>query len=83
MCVLSYLSGNPKDGGILPRALDVLFNSIQGKQWDDVSLKPKMFSDVYKLTPKQMEVEERIKESVMKMASEEVEFHTPAFAFYF
>ncbi|VDH94739.1 kinesin family member 20 [Mytilus galloprovincialis] len=39
------IQGKPKDAGILPRALDVLFNSINGKQWPNNNLKPKMFMD--------------------------------------
>ncbi|XP_025078007.1 kinesin-like protein KIF20B isoform X3 [Pomacea canaliculata] len=65
------IQGNPKDAGVLPRGLDVLFNSINGKQWPSMDLKPRMFNDVVKLTPEEEEKERKIKELVMKMNSSE------------
>lgn len=65
-------TGKPKDAGILPRALDVIFNSINGKQWPNNRLKPKMFMDVMKLSTDQAEEDLKIKERTMKMVTFEV-----------
>ena len=63
------IQGKPKDAGILPRALDVLFNSINGKQWPNNILKPKMFMDVTRLSEEQSAEEAKIKERTLKMVS--------------
>ncbi|EDO32132.1 predicted protein, partial [Nematostella vectensis] len=34
------IQGTAKDGGVLPRTLDVLFNSIQGREYNRMDLKP-------------------------------------------
>ncbi|XP_046579604.1 LOW QUALITY PROTEIN: kinesin-like protein KIF20B [Haliotis rubra] len=65
------IQGKPHDAGLLPRALDVLFNSISGKQWPGMDLKPKMFTDVRKLTPEEEEKERRIKEKTLSMSSDD------------
>ena len=67
-CVLHF-TGEPRDGGLLPRALDVVFNSISERQMSDVSLKPNMFCDVMRLTPRQAEAEHQATEAVLKMAT--------------
>ncbi|XP_052081873.1 kinesin-like protein KIF20B isoform X2 [Mytilus californianus] len=63
------IQGKPKDAGILPRALDVLFNSINGKQWPNNNLKPKMFMDVTRLSSDQAAQEIKIKERTLKMVT--------------
>lgn len=67
-----HFVGEPKDGGILPRTLDVLFNSISGSQLEGMKIKPKMFCDVTKLNAEQEEKEKQTKEQIMKMANDEV-----------
>ncbi|XP_052285989.1 kinesin-like protein KIF20B isoform X2 [Dreissena polymorpha] len=62
------IQGNPKDAGILPRALDVLFNSIHGKQWNGMDLKPQMFTEVVRLSPEQEQHEKRMKEATLKLS---------------
>ena len=64
--------GNPKDAGILPRALDVLFNSIHGRQWEPMNLKPKLFLGVQKLTEDEELRERKIKEKVLKLSLDDV-----------
>ncbi len=66
------IQGSPNDGGILPRSLDVVFNSISGQQWDSAIFKPVMFCNVSKLTPAEMAAEDKLKDKVMKMATDEV-----------
>ena len=50
----------------------MLFNSISGKQMEDMSLKPKMFCDVARLTDSEMEKEVLLKENTLKLATVEV-----------
>jgi hypothetical protein len=69
---LVYFTGEPRDAGILPRALDVLFNSINGKQQSGYDLKPTMFMDVVKLTKEEAEDERKVKGKTLKLSSDEV-----------
>jgi len=64
--------GNPKDAGVLPRALDVLFNSIQNRQWDGMNLKPKMFMDVTRLSADQELEERKTKDRILKLSCDDV-----------
>ncbi|XP_071793006.1 uncharacterized protein [Asterias amurensis] len=63
------IQGAPQDGGILPRSLDVIFNSIEGKHYTSMQLKPRYFCDVTKLTERQLHKEEDIRDSVLSMAA--------------
>ncbi|XP_064631410.1 kinesin-like protein KIF20B isoform X2 [Lineus longissimus] len=63
--------GKPNDSGILPRSLDVVFNSIEGKQWGSMSLKPHMFCDVITLSETQQEIEQKVKDKVFRLSIEE------------
>lgn len=65
-------AGEPRDAGILPRALDVLFNSINNKQVSGYDLKPKMFMDVVKLNKEEADEEKRLKEKTLKLSNDEV-----------
>lgn len=65
-------AGEPRDAGILPRALDVLFNSINNKQVSGYDLKPKMFMDVVKLNKEEAEGEKRLKDKTLKLSNDEV-----------
>lgn len=65
-------AGEPRDAGILPRALDVLFNSISNKQVSGYDLKPKMFMDVVKLNKEEAEGEKRLKDNTLKLSNDEV-----------
>ena len=69
---ICWVSGEPKDAGVLPRALDVLFNSISGRQWNGMDLKPDLFMGVTRLTEEQELYEKKVKERVMKMSCDEV-----------
>ena len=75
--IISFLivAGNPKDAGILPRALDVLFNSIHGRQWEPMNLKPKLFLGVQKLSEDEELRERKIKEKVLKLSLDDVRFY--------
>lgn len=65
-------AGEPRDAGILPRALDVLFNSINNKQVSGYDLKPKMFMDVVKLNKEEADEEKRLKDKTLKLSNDEV-----------
>ena len=58
------IQGNPKNSGILPRTLDVLFNSIKGQQYEQLNLKPVMYQDVKKLNKEELHFEELLKKAV-------------------
>ncbi|KAL3861886.1 hypothetical protein ACJMK2_007900 [Sinanodonta woodiana] len=65
------IQGNPSDAGVLPRALDVLFNSISGKQWGHMNLKPTMFTDVIRLTEDEELREKKLKEKILRLSHED------------
>ena len=56
----------------MPRCLDVIFNSISGKQVPDNSLKPLMFTDVTKLSSEEMAAEKKIKLKTLRMSVDDV-----------
>ncbi|XP_055887228.1 kinesin-like protein KIF20B [Biomphalaria glabrata] len=65
------IQGKPQDAGVLPRCLDVIFNSINGKQIPSMTLKPKMFTDVVRLSPEEIVLEKRIKEKTLRLSVSE------------
>ena len=65
---LYELPGSPQDGGILPRALDVVFNSVEGRHFNGMRLKPRFFCEVVRLTDRQVTKEEEVKKKVLSMA---------------
>ncbi|XP_063309088.1 kinesin-like protein KIF20A [Pelobates fuscus] len=65
------VQGNPKDGGILPRALDVLFSYVCGRQYPKMNLKPYLGNDVMKLDPAQLKQEEAMKNALLSSAKED------------
>jgi len=63
----TFSVGEPKDGGLLPRSLDVVFNSVHNRLYSRMDLKPNMHSDVQRLTLEQEQAEVALKESILKM----------------
>lgn len=51
-------SGSSKDGGILPRSLAVIFNSVGERLYQAMDLKPSLSSEVTWLDSKQVHQEE-------------------------
>ncbi|CAJ0968882.1 unnamed protein product [Ranitomeya imitator] len=43
------IQGTPKDGGILPRSLDVVFDHMKGRHYEKMNLKPYLGNDVMML----------------------------------
>ncbi|XP_069816132.1 kinesin-like protein KIF20A isoform X1 [Dendropsophus ebraccatus] len=65
------IQGTPKDGGILPRSLDVVFDHIRGRQYVKMNLKPYLGNDVMKLDPAQVKQEESMKASLFSSLKED------------
>ncbi|XP_033106729.1 kinesin-like protein KIF20A [Anneissia japonica] len=62
------IQGNAQDGGILPRSLDVIFNSTKGRLYPGMQMKPKLFADVIMLNETQLKAEEDKKAAVLRLA---------------
>ncbi|XP_040210160.1 kinesin-like protein KIF20A isoform X2 [Rana temporaria] len=65
------IQGTPKDGGILPRSLDVIFGHIRGHQYTKMNLKPYLGNDVMKLDPAQVKQEETTKAAFLSSLKED------------
>lgn len=66
------VTGTPSDPGILPRSLDVIFNSIDQQQISRVSVKPKHFSEVTYLSKEEVTEMATCKENILNMASVQI-----------
>ncbi|NWT82751.1 KI20B protein, partial [Lanius ludovicianus] len=62
--------GTEDDVGILPRTMDMLFKSIQGKLYTAMDLKPYRCRDYIKLTENQVREETAIKSSLLRLIKE-------------
>ncbi|XP_013781294.1 kinesin-like protein KIF20B [Limulus polyphemus] len=60
------MQGTPQEPGVIPRALDTLFNSIKGRQIQGIPFKPRFFCEVVRLTPKEEKQEISHKENILK-----------------
>ncbi|XP_065255706.1 kinesin-like protein KIF20A [Emys orbicularis] len=67
------IQGSPKDGGILPRSLDMIFHHIRGRQYLKMNLKPYLSNDVKKLDVTQVKQEEIIKAAALASLKEDME----------
>nr|XP_055157584.1 kinesin-like protein KIF20A isoform X1 [Nyctereutes procyonoides] len=70
------IQGTIKDGGILPRSLALIFNSLQGQLHPTPDLKPILFNEVIWLDSKQMRQEEMKKLSLLNGGLQEEELST-------
>lgn len=66
----SSVAGTPTDAGILPRTLDVIFNTIGEHQYPKNDLKPRYFCSVMRLDEKDIQKEEERKENIFKIGFE-------------
>ena len=66
------IQGTPEDGGVLPRSLDVLFDSIEGKHYHRMNLKPKFCTDVTILTDDEERREINYKSTLLSSLDKEV-----------
>ncbi|XP_066047325.1 kinesin-like protein KIF20B isoform X2 [Chamaea fasciata] len=62
--------GTEEDVGILPRTMDMLFKSIQGKLYTAMDLKPYRCRDYIKLTENQVREETAVKNSLLRLIKE-------------
>nr|XP_013802108.1 PREDICTED: kinesin-like protein KIF20B [Apteryx mantelli mantelli] len=62
--------GTEDDVGILPRTMDMLFKSIQGKLYTAMDLKPHRCRDYIKLTKDQVKEETSIKNAILRLTKE-------------
>ena len=58
------IQGTVKDGGILPRSLDIIFNSISGKKYVTPDLKPSLFQGIAQLDAAQVKKEEQLRRAI-------------------
>jgi hypothetical protein len=64
--------GTEANPGLVPRALDVVFNSVKHRLCRDASVKPRFYCDATQLSARELIEEMKIKHAVMKAAAEEV-----------
>ncbi|NXL17732.1 KI20A protein, partial [Setophaga kirtlandii] len=64
------IQGTPKDLGILPRSLDVIFNHIRGRHYLKMNFKPYLSNDVKKLEDEQVKQEEALKTAILASLKE-------------
>ncbi|XP_035186597.1 kinesin-like protein KIF20B isoform X4 [Oxyura jamaicensis] len=62
--------GTEDDVGVLPRTMDMLFKSIQGRLYKGMDLKPHRCRDYVKLTKDQVKEETAIKNSILRLTKE-------------
>ncbi|KAK9403289.1 kinesin-like KIF20A [Crotalus adamanteus] len=67
------VQGCPKDGGILPRSLDMIFNHIKGRQYSKMNLKPCFSNLTKRLNDVQVKQEESMKAALLFSLKEETE----------
>ncbi|XP_054841858.1 kinesin-like protein KIF20A [Eublepharis macularius] len=65
--------GCPKDGGILPRALEMIFNHIRERQYQKMNLKPCFSNLIKRLDDLQSKREESIKAALLASLKEEAD----------
>uniref|UniRef100_A0ACB8FE11 Uncharacterized protein n=1 Tax=Sphaerodactylus townsendi TaxID=933632 RepID=A0ACB8FE11_9SAUR len=63
--------GCPKDGGILPRALEMIFNHVKGRQYQKMNFKPCFSNLIKRLDDMQTKREESIKAALLASLKEE------------
>ncbi|OCT70105.1 kinesin family member 20B S homeolog isoform X2 [Xenopus laevis] len=62
--------GTKDNEGILPRSMDMLFNSIQGRVYNKMDVKPHRCKDYVRLTKEQVKAEVALKNSVLRQIKE-------------
>ncbi|XP_034535111.1 kinesin-like protein KIF20A [Notolabrus celidotus] len=62
--------GPDHDSGLLPRSLSVIFNSIEGRLYGRMDLKPQRCRDFSRLTPDQQAAESSSKKNLLRLLKE-------------
>lgn len=63
------ISGPLRDQGIVPRSLEVIFNSVGDRQYDSADLKPQLYCEVKRLASKEMLSAEKFKTMIINSAA--------------
>ncbi|KAK4814489.1 hypothetical protein QYF61_020851 [Mycteria americana] len=71
------IQGSNKDGGILPRSLAVIFNSVGDRLYQAMDLKPSLSNEVIWLDSRQVRQEETKKQTMLQGGLWEEELLTP------
>ncbi|KFP74617.1 PREDICTED: kinesin-like protein KIF20A isoform X2 [Apaloderma vittatum] len=71
------IQGSNKDGGILPRSLAVIFNSVGDRLYQGMDLKPSLSNEVIWLDSWQVRQEETKKQTMLRGCLSEEELLTP------
>ncbi|OPJ87973.1 kinesin-like protein KIF20A [Patagioenas fasciata monilis] len=71
------IQGSHKDGGILPRSLAVIFNSVGDRLYQAMDLKPSLSNEVIWLDSRQVRQEETKKQTLLRGGLWEEELLTP------
>ncbi|PKU27352.1 kinesin-like protein kif20a [Limosa lapponica baueri] len=71
------IQGSNKDGGILPRSLAVIFNSVGDQLYQAMDLKPSFSNEVIWLDSRQVRQEEIKKQTMLRGGQWEEELLTP------
>ncbi|NXT41055.1 KI20A protein, partial [Pelecanoides urinatrix] len=71
------IQGSNKDGGILPRSLAVIFNSVGDRLYPAMDLKPSLSNEVIWLDSRQVRQEETKKQTMLRGGLWEEELQTP------
>ncbi|XP_074912382.1 kinesin-like protein KIF20A isoform X1 [Buteo buteo] len=71
------IQGSNKDGGILPRSLAVIFNSVGDRLYQAMDLKPSLSNEVIWLDSRQVRQEETKKQTMLRGGLWEEELLTP------
>ncbi|NWY57569.1 KI20A protein, partial [Chionis minor] len=71
------IQGSNKDGGILPRSLAVIFNSVGDRLYQAMDLKPSLSNEVIWLDSRQVRQEEAKKQTMLRGGQWEEELLTP------
>ncbi|NXN23308.1 KI20A protein, partial [Nycticryphes semicollaris] len=71
------IQGSNKDGGILPRSLAVIFNSVGDRLYQAMDLKPSFSNEVIWLDSRQVRQEEAKKQTMLRGGQWEEELLTP------
>lgn len=66
-------AGTPVQPGIIPRCLDVLFNTIKDQHKPDLKIKPIEFNNVMKLDDRTWIVEQELKQRILKHSVEKLQ----------
>jgi hypothetical protein len=67
MVLLVHEQGKPDNTGVIPRTLDVLFNSIQSQPYQGPAICPRFFSDVAFLDAKEAQIQDKIKDEFLSL----------------